>query len=100
MGYDDLKVNYYRLADSAESLGFLKNEFDDIEDRRDGTRDIWGHDGVREAMDEFASNMDYNRGKLSTKLDEMRKKVDGTLDAFVEADGELAKSFDDDRPAR
>ncbi|MET0447853.1 MAG: hypothetical protein ABWX74_16615 [Aeromicrobium sp.] len=98
MGREDLKVSYYRLEDSARDLGMLKNEFDDIEERRDDSRRFWGHDGVRDAMDEFAGNMDYNRGKLSEKIDAMKQKVEGTLSAFVDADEQLASSFDSERP--
>lgn len=93
----DLKVDYYRLQDSVTTLSRLKSEFDDIEGRRDDTRDIWGHDAVRSAMHEFASNMDYNRRKLSEEIQTVGEKMAGTIEAFQEADAKLAASFDQER---
>jgi hypothetical protein len=93
----DLKVDYWTLEDSVRTLSGLKSEFDDIEGRRDDTRDIWGHDDVRDAMDGFASNMDYNRRKLSEEIKTVGEKMSGTLEAFRKADEELAKSFDKER---
>lgn len=90
----DLKVDADFLQSSVTTLGQLKSEFDDIENRRDDTRDIWGTDRVRDAMHEFASNMDYNRGKLSEQIAEVGAKVEGTLQAFSEMEDELARSFD------
>lgn len=90
----DLKVDYMILESSESELKTLKTEFDEIENRRDDTRDIWGHDGVRSAMHEFASNMDYNRGKLSEKLQTVGEKITTTLETFRDAETELAASFD------
>jgi uncharacterized protein YukE len=97
MGVEDLRVDYYALEDSERTLSTLKSEFDDIENRRDDTSGVWGHDGVKDAMDEFAGNMDYNRGKLSEKLTEVGGKIANTLETFRSADEELAKSFDKER---
>ena len=93
----DLKVDYYRLEDSVSTLSSLKDEFDGIEGRRDDTAGVWGHDKVKGAMDEFASNMDYNRGKLSEEIQTVGEKMQGTLDAFRAADEKLAESFDKER---
>lgn len=93
----DLKVDYYRLEDSVSTLSSLKDEFDGIEGRRDDTAGVWGHDRVKGAMDEFASNMDYNRGKLSEEIQTVGEKMHGTLDAFRGADEKLAESFDRER---
>lgn len=93
----DLKVDYWTLEDSEATLRRLKGEFDAIEGRRDDTRGIWGHDSVRDAMHEFASNMDYNRRKLSEEIQTVGEKMAGTLEAFRAADAELAASFDEAR---
>jgi hypothetical protein len=93
----DLKVDYWALEDSVSTLSSLKSEFDDIEDRRDDTSGAWGHDAVKDAMHEFASNMDYNRGKLSDEIKTVGEKMSGTIDAFREADAKLAESFDKER---
>lgn len=93
----DLKVDYWTLEDSATTLRTLKSEFDDIEGRRDDSAGFWGHDAVRDAMHEFASNMDYNRRKLSEEIQTVGEKMEGTLEAFRAAEEELAKAFDEER---
>lgn len=100
MGDGDLKVDYYQLEDSERDLGSLKSEFDTIEKRRDRTDDIWGHGGVKDAMGEFAGNMDYNRGKLSEKIQEVKDKVTNTLETFRGVEEKLAASFDQERSGR
>ncbi len=90
----DLKVDADALQASVTTLGQLRSEFDDIENRRDETGNIWGHGSVRDAMHEFASNMDYNRGKLSEQIAEVGAKVESTLQTFSEMEDELARSFD------
>lgn len=60
----DLNVDVVVLEATQRSLSTLKSEFDGIEDRRDDTSDIWGHDDVKAAMDEFASTMKQGRVRL------------------------------------
>lgn len=48
-------------------------------------------------MHEFASNMDYNRRKLTEEIATVGQKMSSTLEAFRKADEELAKSFDKER---
>ncbi len=56
-----------------------------------------GHGGVKDAMHEFASNMDYNRRKLSEQIQTCGEKTTNTLETFRNADAELAKSFDKEK---
>lgn len=93
----DLKVDYYRLEDSERVLASLKSSFDDIESSTSGSLDVWSHDKVRDAMNEFSGNMDYNRKKLSQKIEDCRGKIETTLTTFKDADQDLADSFDQER---
>ncbi len=95
----DLKVDYYALEDSVTSLGTIKSELDGIEGHTDDTSGIWGHDEVKDAMHEFSHNMDYNRRKLTEKVDETGQKMSSTLEAFRKAEDELCKAFDKEKPA-
>jgi uncharacterized protein YukE len=97
MSDGDLKVDYYRLEDSYKVLDELKKEFDGIERTTSGSTDVWSHDKVRDAMDEFSGNMDYNRKKLSEKIKNTREKIKSTLDTFRDADQDLADSFDEEK---
>lgn len=94
----DLKVDFWALKDTVRVLGNLKSEFDDLDDRRDETRNIWGHNAVKGAMDGFASNMNHHRKDLSEEMKGVQGKAQLTLETFREAEEELAKSFDIKRP--
>jgi uncharacterized protein YukE len=95
----DLKVDYAALEDSVQTLSQLKSEFDGIEGRTDDTGDIWGHDAVKSAMDEFSGNMDYNRRKLTEEIEATGAKMQNTLETFRDVDAKLAESFDKERTA-
>lgn len=90
----DLRVDRAVLSASERTLSSLRSEFDSIEDRRDDTRGIWGHDGLRDAMHEFASNMKHHRRELSDKITETGEKISATLEAFREADEQLASELE------
>lgn len=92
----DLKVDFEVLKTSRTTLSKLKSDFDNIENRRHGTRNIWGHESVRDAMDEFASNMDHHREDLSKSIDAAGKKVDATIDTFEEADRKMKEQLEKD----
>jgi uncharacterized protein Yka (UPF0111/DUF47 family) len=89
----DLKVDGAVLAASERTLASLKSDFDGIEQRRDTTRSIWGHDAVADAMHEFASNMDRHRRRLSEEIATVGEKVSATLEAWDETDSQLADSL-------
>jgi len=95
----DLKVDYFALEDSVQTLSQLKSEFDGIEGRTGDTGDIWGHDAVKSAMDEFSGNMDYNRRKLTEEIEATGAKMQNTLETFRDVDAKLAESFDKERTA-
>ncbi len=90
----DLQVDYYELENGSRVAGDLKSEFDDIEDTVSDSLSTWSHEAVRDAMSEFSQNMDYNRKKLSQKLEDCKGKMDATLDTFRDTDEELAAQFD------
>jgi hypothetical protein len=97
MSDDDVRVDYFCLADSGTALRALKSEFDDLDVRRDDTRGVWGHSGVRQAMDEFAGNMDVHRAQLSAEIQQVGEGIVHALEAFRSVDAELATSFDEER---
>lgn len=97
-GVSDLKVDYEALADSERTLSALKSAFDHVEDRVRGSRALWGHSSVAEAMAQFGGNWDHHRRLLSEEIQAVGEKTSQTLTAFRDADAELAKSFDASRP--
>ncbi|HET6561426.1 MAG TPA: hypothetical protein VFG72_06095 [Marmoricola sp.] len=92
----DLTVDFAVLEGSEHALRTLKSELDTIEDRRDDTGHVWGHDGLRDAMHEFASNMRHHRQELSRKIQDNGEKVAASLEAFREAELSLSSELDFD----
>lgn len=92
----DLKVDFEVLRSSQKTLSQLKSDFDNIENRRDDTRNIWGHESIRDAMDEFASNMDHHREDLSKSIDATGKKVESTIHTFEKADENMKEQLEKD----
>ena len=90
----DLKVDFMLLEMAEKDLGTLKHEFDNLEKRRDETEDLWGHRGVRDAMGEFAGNMDRSRKKLSESLQVLGEQISATLQAFRAAEDELVTAWE------
>ncbi|MER6677613.1 hypothetical protein [Streptomyces sp. NPDC000983] len=87
----DLTVDYELLTESEKKLGQLKTTFEDLEKRRDETRQHWGSHDIAEAMDKFVENWDDYRTKLIESLDSVGKLVAGTKKAFKDLDHQLAK---------
>lgn len=85
----DLKVDYAVLEDSVSTLGSLRTAFDEIKTRGDDTEDLWGHHEIRDAMDEFSSNMDHHREELSNEIGDVGEKLEMTLQTFRDADQKL-----------
>lgn len=89
----DLLVDYAALDYSRTTLARLKSELDHIEERADLPRDVLSHPSVQGAMREFAGNMDYNRKKLSERLEQCGTLVESTIDTFTDADTKLASEI-------
>lgn len=97
MSRAELKVDYDRLMDSEQTMRTLKSEFDQIEESVSDSTDVWSDAAVRDAMQTFAGNMDYNRKKLSQRLQDCGEKISNTLETFRKTDRELAAQFDKER---
>src|SRR5699024_2610391 len=78
----NLVVNGVELDESYGKLTWLKSEFDSIESRNSDTRGIWGNDKLRDAMHEFATNMKHHRKELAQKIEDTRKKIESSQEAF------------------
>ncbi|MDP9821384.1 hypothetical protein [Nocardioides massiliensis] len=90
----NLVVNGVELEESYGKLTWLKSEFDSIESRNSDTRGIWGNDKLRDAMHEFATNMKHHRKELSQKIEDTRKKIETSQEAFEEADTKLRSELE------
>ncbi len=90
----DLEVDYALLEESGRTLSTLRSDFDDIKGRGSETEDFWGHHEVKDAMDEFTSNMDHHREELSAEIGDVGEKLDATETTWREADQKLVDELD------
>lgn len=90
----DLKVDFENLESSKSTVASLKAAFDGLSRRVSAQSRDWGSSDIEGAMHEFATNWDYRRDILSGKLKEVGEKIEGTLEAFTEADEKLAHGLE------
>jgi flagellar biosynthesis chaperone FliJ len=89
----DLVVTKAVLEDSAKDLKAISDEFKNMSKRWDnGT--IWGHDVVKNAMDDFIDDWWVKREKLQVQLDNLTKKMDEAAKTWTDTEDQLASTFD------
>lgn len=89
----DLVVTKEVLEDSAKDLKAINDEFKNMSKLWDeGT--IWGHDVLKQAMDDFIDDWWVKREKLQEQLDNLTKKMDEAAKTWTDTEDELASSFD------
>ncbi|MBL0886557.1 hypothetical protein [Myceligenerans indicum] len=91
----DIIVTKAVLEDSAKDLKAINDEFKHMDAMWQGG-DIWGHDVVRKAMDDFVDDWWVKREKLQTNLDDLTKKMDKAAETWTDTDEQLAAVFDDE----
>lgn len=96
----DLEVDYTVLEDSESTMSTLRSDFDDIKGRGNDTENIWGHRELRDAMDEFTSNMDHHREALSKEIGDVGEKLSSTLETWRDSDQKLADELADNTKTR
>ncbi|GAA4703568.1 hypothetical protein APR04_000542 [Promicromonospora umidemergens] len=89
----DLVVTKEVLVDSAKDLKAISDEFKNMSKRWDnGT--IWGHDVVKNAMNDFIDDWWVKREKLQVQLDALTKKMDEAATTWTDTEDQLASVFD------
>ena len=90
----DLVVTKEVLVDSAKDLKSISDEFKNMSKRWDnGT--IWGHEVVKNAMDDFIDDWWVKREKLQVQLDNLTKKLDEAAKTWTDTEDQLASIFDE-----
>ncbi|MFE7506896.1 hypothetical protein [Promicromonospora sp. NPDC057488] len=89
----DLVVTKEVLEDSAKDLKAINDEFKNMSKLWDGGA-IWGHDIVKQAMDDFIDDWWVKREKLQDQLDNLTKKMDEAAKTWTDTEDQLASTFD------
>jgi uncharacterized protein YukE len=85
----DLKVDYTLLDQSEKSLSSLVSEFQNIKAQESGYDGAMGSGDIASAMDSFAGNWDYHRGKLVDSMESLGKMISQSKQAFQKTDNQL-----------
>jgi hypothetical protein len=89
----DLKVDYQLLDSTERALSSLMSEFQHIKARESGYDGAMGSGDIAAAMDSFAGNWDYHRGKLVGSMQALGKMITESKKKFTETDSRLASSL-------
>ena len=85
----DLIVTSAVLEESSAKLIAIKEEFDTAGDRVKEDAEVWGQNDVRGAMKSFVNNWSIHRGKISTAVGDLQKKVDDMTKTWGETEQAL-----------
>ncbi|GAA1866093.1 hypothetical protein [Myceligenerans crystallogenes] len=89
----DVIVTKAVLEDSAADLKRINDEFKNMSKLWDNGN-VWGHDVLKRAMDDFIDDWWVKREKLQEQLDNLTKKMDEAAKAWTDTEDQLASTFD------
>ncbi|WP_349898420.1 hypothetical protein [Parafrigoribacterium soli] len=95
----DLRIDTHSLRDLGGELGRIGAEFEHANTRSDTIADAVGHDGLGEAISDFAHGWDDRRKDMVDSIQFMAKAATGIADAFDDADSQLAQALTNPAPA-
>jgi len=85
----DLIVTSAVLEESSAKLVAIKEEFDSAGGRVKEDADVWGQRDVQGAMKSFVNNWSIHRGKISTAVGDLQKKVEEMTKTWGETEQAL-----------
>jgi hypothetical protein len=89
----DLVVDYTLLEQVENTLTGLKNEFQNIQAQEQGYTGAYGSGDVAGAMDDFAGNWSYHRGKIIDSMDALAKSVNEVRTQTSKFDGDMQRQL-------
>jgi hypothetical protein len=90
---DRLVVSLDMLTSTARSLAALRAEFEAAPDVADEVRGAVGHDGLSDAIGDFAGNWRYHRRKLCESIQSVEQMAADSAQVYADTDRELAASL-------
>jgi hypothetical protein len=89
----DLVVDYSLLEQVESTLDGLKKEFENIQAQEHGYWGAYGSGDVAGAMDDFAGNWSYHRGKIVDSMNALSKSVEEVMAETKKFDSGMAKQL-------
>ncbi|WP_046726477.1 hypothetical protein [Streptomyces humi] len=90
---DRIRYDLDMIKGCSRTLGKLHNEFDQHGNPSDGYEDELGHEGLKDAFDDFGTTWKKTRKKLSKELKKLADYTGAAAEKYEEIDHELAKAI-------
>ena len=89
----DFVVDYSLLQQVDKTLQDLMNQFQNIQAQEQGYTGAYGSGDVAGAMDDFAGNWSYHRGKIVDSMNALSQSVEEVMSETKKYDSGLAKQL-------
>ena len=89
----DFVVDYFLLQQVDNTLKDLVNQFQNIQTQEHGYTGAYGSGDVARAMDDFAGNWSYHRGKIVDSMNSLIKSVEEVMSETKKYDSGMAKQL-------
>ena len=89
----DFVVDYALLQQVENTLKDLVSQFQNIQAQEQGYTGAYGSGDVAGAMNDFAGNWSYHRGKIVDSMNSLIKSVDEILSQTQKFDADAAKQL-------
>jgi hypothetical protein len=89
----DFVVDYSLLQQVDKTLKDLVNQFQNIQAQEQGYTGAYGSGDVAGAMDDFAGNWSYHRGKIVDSMNALSQSVEDVMSESKKYDSDLAKQL-------
>ncbi|HEV2243346.1 MAG TPA: hypothetical protein VGR98_20040 [Streptosporangiaceae bacterium] len=89
----DFVVDYSLLQQVDKTLKDLVNQFQSIQTQEHGYTGAYGSGDVAGAMDDFAGNWSYHRGKIVDSMNALSQSVEEVMSETQKYDSGMAKQL-------
>lgn len=89
----DFVVDYSLLQQVDKTLKDLVNQFQNIQSQEQGYTGAYGSGDVAGAMDDFAGNWSYHRGKIVDSMNALSQSVEEVISETQKYDSGMARQL-------
>jgi uncharacterized phage infection (PIP) family protein YhgE len=93
----DIKLDLDRLRQLNSDLKSVSAEFGGADDFSDTVATATGHDGLHDAVRDFAHKWNEKRPEMKDGVDKLQKKLEAITDGFTQLDQQLAQAMEQTR---
>lgn len=91
---DEVELDLARLEEAGRQLTTVKHEFEQAAADSRGLADAVGHDGLADAIIDFADKWDDTREDMVANIGTLAEAASGIAEAFTQLDTEYAAALE------